>query len=234
MASNRPAFFSYCPVCNAETSAGAINCPSCNVNLEVARNNAIKNITREVGKYGYPAGQQKKTSPLKIIFWLVVGFLVFLFSINAYGSSIVDNLPTSTTIPPRPTRTLKPSYRDVGNATPTHPPNGYNPFISTPTQPFTGYNPFTADREDCSHWTKITAQMAEQIWCVYGVVVRHAEDTELELTYLYFDFGSKDEFVLASNYIYPLLAGECIYATGIVLPVTNAIYLQVEGKVNEC
>ncbi len=72
MTADRPRFFSHCPICNAETPQGAIQCPNCGVDLEIARANAIKDVAFAAGAYGYSVAQQNNPSKLLNDFWYVV------------------------------------------------------------------------------------------------------------------------------------------------------------------
>jgi hypothetical protein len=72
MTADRPKFFSRCPVCNAETPQGAIKCPNCGVDLEIARANAIKDVALAAGTYGYSVAQQNNSPNLLNSLWYVV------------------------------------------------------------------------------------------------------------------------------------------------------------------
>ncbi len=72
MKEDRPKFFSHCPVCNAETPQGAIKCSNCGVDLEIARDKAIKDVALAAGTYGYSVAQQNNSSKLLNDFWYAV------------------------------------------------------------------------------------------------------------------------------------------------------------------
>ena len=92
MTKDRPKFFNNCPICNTHTPPGTVNCPGCGVDLEIARQNMLKDLALAAGTYGYSMALQDNQPKLLSDFWyVVIGFitniLISLFIAGVmYGS----------------------------------------------------------------------------------------------------------------------------------------------------